>query len=135
MLVALVLVELSDVIFAVDSIPAILAITREPFLVYTSNVFAILGLRSLFFALAGFVALFHHLHYGLSAILLFVGAKMLLNDTYHVPIGVSLGVIAGILAVSVVASLLWPEPKHAEAAAPGGDFEGSRHLAESGAKP
>jgi len=106
--VALIFVELTDLIFAVDSIPAILAITQDPFIVYTSNVFAILGLRSLYFALAGIMGLFHYLHYGLSAVLVFVGAKMMLADIYKVPIGVSLGAIAGILALSVVVSLLRP---------------------------
>ncbi len=104
--VVLLLIETTDLIFAVDSIPAILAITQDPFIVYTSNVFAILGLRALYFALAGIMQMFHYLHYGLSAILLFVGAKMLLADVYKVPLGVSLGVIFAILTVSVVASLL-----------------------------
>jgi tellurite resistance protein TerC len=106
--VVLLVVETTDVIFAVDSIPAILAITVNPFLVYTSNVFAILGLRALYFALAGVVRLFHYLHYGLSAILVFVGAKMLLADVYKVPVGVALGVIAGILLSAIVASVLRP---------------------------
>jgi tellurite resistance protein TerC len=104
--VVLLVVETTDVIFAVDSIPAILAITVHPFLVYTSNVFAILGLRALYFALAGVVRLFHYLHYGLSAILVFVGAKMLLADVYKLPVGMALGVIAGILLIAVIASLL-----------------------------
>ena len=112
--VTLIFVELTDLIFAVDSIPAILSITQDPFIVYTSNVFAILGLRSLYFALSGIMGLFHYLHFGLSAVLVFVGAKMMLADIYKVPIGVSLGVIAGILLLSVVASLLRPQPKTAE---------------------
>lgn len=107
--VVLLTVETTDLIFAVDSIPAILAITLDPFIVYTSNVFAILGLRSLYFALAGMVQLFHYLHYGLSAILVFVGVKMLITDLYHVPVGMTLGVIAGILILSVVASLRYPK--------------------------
>jgi len=107
--VALLLVETTDIIFAVDSIPAILAITKDPYIVYTSNVFAILGLRALYFALAGIMQLFHHLHYGLSAILVFVGGKMLLTDVYKVPIGISLGVIAAFIALSVLASLKWPK--------------------------
>ena len=107
--VALLVVETTDVIFAVDSIPAILAITRDPFIVYTSNVFAILGLRALYFALAGIMQMFHQLHYGLSAILVFVGIKMLLADIYKIPIGIALGVVAGILLVSVVASLMRPD--------------------------
>lgn len=109
LLVVLVIVETTDVIFAVDSIPAILAITRDPFIVYTSNVFAILGLRALYFALAGIIQLFHYLHYGLSAILIFVGTKMLIADVYKVPIGVSLAVVALLLLMSIVASILWPK--------------------------
>lgn len=109
LLVVLVLVETSDLIFAVDSIPAILAITRDPFIVYTSNVFAILGLRALYFALAGVVQKFHYLHYGLSFVLVFVGAKMLIVDWYKIPVGISLGVVALLLAVSVVASIAWPK--------------------------
>jgi tellurite resistance protein TerC len=101
----LVAVETTDVVFAVDSIPAIFAITRDPFLVLTSNVFAILGLRALYFLLAGLIHRFVYLKYGLAAILVFVGAKMLLSDLYHPPIWVSLGVIAALVGVSVVASL------------------------------
>ncbi len=104
--VALLVVEVSDVIFAVDSIPAILAITEDPFLVYTSNVFAILGLRSLYFMLAGAVNAFAYLHYGLAAILAFVGAKMLLTDVVKVPIGWALGVVFGLLAASILASII-----------------------------
>lgn len=109
--VVLLLIETTDLIFAVDSIPAILAITVDPFIVYTSNVFAILGLRALYFALAGIMQMFHYLAYGLAAILVFVGAKMMLVDFYKLPIGVALGVVAGILIVSVVASLLRPRKK------------------------
>ena len=111
LLVVLVVVETTDLIFAVDSIPAVLAITTDPFIVYTSNIFAIMGLRALYFALAGVMNLFHHLHYGLSAILVFVGAKMILAHWFKVPTGIALGVVAGLLAVSVVASLVWPEKK------------------------
>src|SRR5919107_1674526 len=96
--VVLVLVETTDLIFAVDSIPAIFAVAQDPFLVYTSNVFAILGLRSLYFLLAGVIHKFHYLKLGLSVVLVFVGAKMLLTDVYKVPIGLSLGVIALVLA-------------------------------------
>ena len=103
--IVLILVEFTDLIFAVDSIPAILAITKDPFIVYTSNVFAILGLRSLYFALAGLMHLFTYLHYGLSAILIFVGVKMLLVDIYKIPIEFSLGFILFILGVTVAASL------------------------------
>ncbi len=106
--VVLLVVETTDVIFAVDSIPAILSITVDPFIVYTSNVFAILGLRALYFALAGMMRLFHYLHQGLSFILTFVGVKMLISDVYKIPVGIALGVVAGILVVSVIASLLRP---------------------------
>ncbi|MDI6784286.1 MAG: TerC/Alx family metal homeostasis membrane protein, partial [bacterium] len=108
MLVVLLVVETTDVIFAMDSIPAIFAITLDPFIVYTSNVFAILGLRALYFAIAGIMRLFHHLHYGLSIILVFVGIKMLIADFCKIHIGIALGVIASILIVSVVASIIWP---------------------------
>jgi len=107
--VVLLVVETTDVVFAVDSIPAILAITRKPFIVYTSNVFAILGLRALYFALAGIMQYFHYLRYGLSAILVFVGLKMLSADFFKIPIGVSLSVIALILLISILASLRWPK--------------------------
>jgi tellurite resistance protein TerC len=103
--VVLLVMETTDVVFAVDSIPAIFAITLDPFIVYSSNAFAILGLRALYFALAGLMRLFVHLHYGLSAILVFVGVKMLIVDIYKIPIGVALGVVAGILALSVLASI------------------------------
>jgi tellurite resistance protein TerC len=106
--VVILVVETTDLVFAVDSIPAILAITRDPFIVYTSNVFAILGLRALYFALAGLVRLFHYLHYGLSIILVFVGAKMLISDFYKIPIGISLGVVASVLALSVLLSIWRP---------------------------
>jgi tellurite resistance protein TerC len=102
----LLMVETTDVIFAVDSIPAILAITVDPLIVYTSNVFAILGLRALYFALAGVIRRFHYLHYGLSAILVFVGVKMLLTDIYKFPIAVALGVVASILLIAVVVSVV-----------------------------
>ena len=106
--VVLVLVESTDLIFAVDSIPAIFAITTDTFIVYTSNVFAILGLRALYFLLAGVIHKFHFLKLGLSIVLVFVGAKMLLADVYKIPILASLGVIALVLAGAVVASLLFP---------------------------
>ena len=108
LLLALVAVEVTDVIFAVDSIPAIFAITTDPFIVFTSNIFAILGLRSMYFFLAGVITKFTYLKVGLSFVLIFVGMKMLLMDLYKVPIGVSLGIIAGILGLSVVASLVKP---------------------------
>jgi tellurite resistance protein TerC len=108
--VVLLLVEVSDLIFAVDSIPAIFAVTTDPFIVYTSNVFAILGLRSLYFALAGVMDKFHYLKIGLGVVLAFVGVKMLLvHSPYKLDTLLSLGVVVGILAVSVVASLLRPK--------------------------
>ena len=107
--IVLLLVEFSDLIFAVDSIPAIFAVTRDPFIVYTSNVFAILGLRSLYFALAGVMDKFHYLKIGLGVVLSFVGVKMMLAHTaWKIDTLVSLGVIVAILAASVIASLLWP---------------------------
>jgi tellurite resistance protein TerC len=114
--VVLVLVETTDVVFAVDSIPAIFGVTRNPFLVYTSNVFAILGLRSLYFVLANVIGKFHLLKYGLSVVLAFVGVKMLLNDVRPIGIGVSLGVVAGVLVGSVLLSLVIPPRKESEAA-------------------
>lgn len=102
-----VLIEGTDLIFAVDSIPAILAISDDPFIVYTSNVFAILGLRSLYFALAAIEKYFHFLKYGLAAILTFVGLKMCLMDIYKIPVEVSLIVIVSLLAVSMLASVVF----------------------------
>jgi tellurite resistance protein TerC len=110
LLVALIIVETSDIVFALDSVPAVLAVTREPFIVYTSNVFAMLGLRSLYFVLAGIVERFRYLRVGLAAILIFFGARLLLGDVIDVPNAVSLGVIAAALALSVAASLKWPNP-------------------------
>ncbi len=108
--VVLILVEFSDLIFAVDSIPAIFAVTKDPFIVYTSNVFAILGLRSLYFALAGVLDKFHYLKVGLGFVLSFVGVKMLLaHSPWKIDTHVSLGVIIVVLAASVVASLVWPK--------------------------
>jgi tellurite resistance protein TerC len=105
----LLLVEVSDVIFAVDSIPAIFAVTRDPFIVYTSNVFAILGLRSLYFALAGVIDRFHYLKIGLGIVLAFVGAKMILGHTpWKIDTTVALGVIVAVLAISMLASVVWP---------------------------
>ncbi len=119
LLVVLLVVETTDIVFAMDSIPAILGITQHAFIVYSSNIFAILGLRAIFFALAGVMQLFHYLHYGLSAILVFVGVKMLLHEIVHVsvPIGWALGTVAFILVASVVGSLLLPK-KEAVAGAP-----------------
>lgn len=106
--IVLLMVETTDVIFAVDSIPAILGITTDPFIVYTSNVFAILGLRSIYFALAGLMQIFHYLKYGLCVILVFVGSKMLLADIYKIPVVVALGTIIGVLVIAILASVIWP---------------------------
>ncbi|HDP81106.1 MAG TPA: TerC family protein [Spirochaetes bacterium] len=106
--VVVLVIETTDVVFAVDSIPAILSITLDPFIVYTSNVFAILGLRALYFAIAGIMAIFYYLHYGLSAILVFVGVKMLIADFYKIHTGVALGVVGGVLLLSILASLVFP---------------------------
>lgn len=106
--IVLIVIETTDVMFALDSIPAILAITVDPFIVYSSNVFAILGLRALYFALAGIMQLFQYLSYGLSAILVFVGVKMLLADIYKIPVSIALGVVASILIISVIVSMIRP---------------------------
>jgi len=110
LLIVLVLIETSDVLFAVDSIPAILAITLNAFIVYTSNVFAILGLRSLYFAVSGLMKLFRFLHYGLAVILILVGLKMLLSNFLKVPIHVTLAAVAGVLLIAVALSVLFPAP-------------------------
>ena len=107
--VVLVMVETTDVVFAVDSIPAILAITRDTFVVFTSNVFALLGLRARYFALASMMRLFHYLHYGLSLILVFIGAKILLEDIFPIPMPLALCIVGGLLVLSVLASLVWPK--------------------------
>jgi tellurite resistance protein TerC len=107
--IVLLVVETTDILFATDSIPAILAITRDPFIVYTSNVFAILGLRSLFFALAGLMRLFHYLNYGLAVVLVFIGVKMVASIKYDLPTWITLLVIAAVLSVSVMASVLFPK--------------------------
>ena len=112
--VVLILVETTDLIFALDSIPAIFAVTTNAFIVYSSNVFAILGLRALYFLLAGIINKFHYLKLGLSVVLIFVGAKMLLSEIYKIPIAVSLGVIATVLTIAVVASLMFPKKAEAE---------------------
>jgi tellurite resistance protein TerC len=105
----LVAVELTDVVFAVDSVPAIFAVTSDPFIVFTSNIFAILGLRSLYFLLAGVVGQFHLLKVGLSLVLVFVGFKMLVVDVYKIPVLLSLAVIGLLVGGSIAASLLWPK--------------------------
>lgn len=110
--IVLIFIETTDVVFAADSIPAIIAITRDPFIVYTSNVFAILGLRALYFALAGTMKMFRFLHYGLSAILAFIGVKMLVADIYEIPVPVALGVVATLLGLSIFISVARrPEPR------------------------
>ncbi|MBF0293001.1 MAG: TerC family protein [Nitrospinae bacterium] len=109
--VTLLLVETSDVIFAMDSIPAIFAITLDPFIVYTSNIFAILGLRSLYFALSGIMGMFHYLNFGLSFILAYLGIKMLASGFFHIPVAISLGIIAAALIISVAASVIFPRAK------------------------
>lgn len=111
--VVLALVETTDVVFALDSIPAVFGVTRDPFLVYTSNVFAILGLRSLYFVLAGVMGKFHLLKYGLSVVLAFVGVKMLLSEKWPIPIGISLGVVGGVLALSIGLSFVIKPKVHA----------------------
>jgi TerC family integral membrane protein len=108
LLVVILVLGTTDVFFAVDSIPAVLAVTTDPFIVYTSNVFAVLGLRSLFFAISGLMKLFHYLQYGLAVILGFVGTKMLITDFYKIHVSVSLAIIAVILAISIITSLIWP---------------------------
>ena len=109
LLLVLLVIETTDVIFAVDSIPAILAITLNAFIVYTSNVFAILGLRSLYFALAGMMKMFHYLHYGLAVVLMLVGSKMLVSHYFHIPTQWALAAVAGVLLISVLASVLHPQ--------------------------
>ena len=112
LLLVLIVIETTDVIFAVDSIPAIFAVTQDSFIVYTSNIFAILGLRALYFMLAGVMQMFVYLKFGLSLVLCFVGAKMLLSDIYKIPIGASLAVIGTILLLSIFASW-WSQRKSA----------------------
>lgn len=108
LLAVLVLIETTDLLFATDSIPAVLAITLKPFIVYTSNVFAVLGLRSMYFVLSGMMDDFRYLHHGLALVLIFVGAKMLASEYYQIPTGLTLAVVAAVLSVSVAASLLHP---------------------------
>lgn len=115
LLVVLLAIEATDLVFAVDSIPAIFAITRDPFIVYTSNIFAILGLRALYFVLAGAIGRLRYLRTGLAVVLAFVGVKMLLADLYKLPVAVSLGVIAVVLGVTVVASLWKARDSHPSA--------------------
>jgi tellurite resistance protein TerC len=109
LLAVLVAIEATDIVFAVDSIPAIFSITTDPFIVFTSNIFAILGLRALYFLLAGMIGKFRYLKVGLGLVLAFVGAKMLLAGVFKVPVALSLAVVGGLLALSILASLLIPE--------------------------
>jgi tellurite resistance protein TerC len=109
LLVVLVLVEVTDLLFATDSIPAVLAITLKPFVVYTSNVFAILGLRSLYFVLAGMMDVFHYLHYGLAVVLIFIGGKMLASDYFDIPTVWALAAVGGVLLISMAASVVKPK--------------------------
>lgn len=111
LILVLIVIETTDVVFAVDSIPAILSITLDPFIVYSSNIFAILGLRALFFALVGMTNKLAYLSYGLAAILFFLGIKMLGSHFFHVPVYVSLGIVVGILAIAAISSFLWPPKK------------------------
>src|SRR5204862_5915505 len=117
LLMVLVLVEFTDLVFAIDSIPAIFGVTRDPFIVFTSNIFAVLGLRSLYFLLAAVVDRFYLLKYGLALILTFVGAKMLGERFFEIDIVLSLVIILAILLVSIVASMIWPKRVPAETGA------------------
>ncbi len=114
LVIVLLVVETTDLVFALDSIPAIFGVTTDPFIIYTSNVFAILGLRALFFLLAGFIAYFRFLRYGLAAVLAFIGCKLLIMKWVHMPTGVSLAVVGLLLALSVAASILFPERRSGE---------------------
>jgi tellurite resistance protein TerC len=111
LLLVLVVLETTDVIFAVDSIPAVFGVTRNPFIVFTSNIFAILGLRALYFLLAGLMRKFEYLSYGLGLVLMFVGAKMLLHDWYDIPIHLALGLVLGVLAAAIVISFIVAPPR------------------------
>lgn len=111
LLVVVAVIEFTDVLFAVDSIPAIFAISKDPFILYTSNIFAILGLRSLYFLLSNFIYMFSKLPYGLAFILSFIGVKMIISPWVHISSPVSLGIVGGVLIISVIASLMFPEKK------------------------
>ena len=114
LLVVVGVIEFSDLLFAVDSIPAIFAISDDPFILYSSNIFAILGLRSLYFLLANFIHMFSRLKYGLAIILSFIGLKMLINPIYHISSPISLAIVAGVLILSVIASLVFPVKEEKE---------------------
>jgi len=128
--VVLVVIETTDLVFAIDSIPAVLAITSDPFVVYTSNVFAMLGLRALYFAVAGIIPVFHHLHFGFAAILAFAGLKMVLTDLYKIPVEIALGVIGGILCVTMLASVVRPRREQITALMEQGEQAGTFDEAE-----
>lgn len=130
LLLVLLVVESTDIVFAVDSVPAILAITRDPFIVYTSNIFAVLGLRALFFLIAGVLEYFRYLRYGLAAVLVFVGVKMLIADFYKVPPALSLAVISSLLGASVLASVISVRLEARAAAADPAGGDGERRAAE-----
>jgi len=132
--VVVLVVETTDVVFAMDSIPAVLGITVDPFIVYSSNVCAILGLRALYFALAGIMRTFRYLHYGLVAVLFFIGVKMLIAEIYEIPVGIALGVVASALLVSSLLSIIWSRRAGIVLAPPGphgGETEAC-HLEQSG---
>lgn len=112
LMLVLIVVEITDLVFAIDSIPAIFAITKDTFIVFTSNIFAVMGLRSLFFVIAGVMGLFHYLKYGLSVILSLIGVKMIIHDHFPIPVEWTLGAIAVILATSIILSLMYPEQKN-----------------------
>ena len=122
--IVVLVVEATDVVFAVDSIPAIFAVTTDPFIVYTSNIFAILGLRALYFALAGVMGYFHYLKYGLSLVLVFIGIKMVIADFYKIPVQWALTVVASLLLLSVLASLIWPPAPEDQTESGGGGGDG-----------
>jgi len=134
LMLVLVVIEATDVVFAVDSIPAVFGVTQNPFIVFTSNIFAILGLRALYFLLAGLMHKFRYLGFGLALVLIFIGAKMLLHEWIHIPVELSLGIVIGILAVAVVVSLLRPAPPeaapHDPRDIPPGGFEDSQAARE-----
>ena len=110
--IVLILIETTDLIFALDSIPAVIGITKDPFIIYTSNIFAVLGLRSLFFLLEGLAKVFYLLHYAVAVILVFIGTKMILSEIYHLPIKATLIVLISIITISIVGSYLVPQNKN-----------------------
>ena len=115
-------IAMFDLVFAIDSIPAVLAVSEHPFIIYTSNVFAVLGLRAMYFALAGFVGMFRYLSYGLAVILAFIGVKLLITHFYHFPIVYALGVVLGVLTISVIASIVIPDKGKGHGAAPSAEL-------------